>query len=297
MRSRPSPNTRAARTAAIALAIAVAPALACSSKGSQSPNAKSPETQSDAEYDLARDLFQKGKPREALDHARKAVALNEDNDKGHYMVAVVLISFCQTSRGLEAPDCKLSDVETAARAALRANPDFRDATNLLGTVLINEKKYKEAITVLEPLTKDAAYVNPYFAWGNLGWAQLEDGQVDASITSLRNAIGTEPRFCVGHYRLGLALEKKGDLPGAEQSLSSAVTADPACAELQDAWEARGRVRLKQNNVPDARQDYARCVEISKETATGQRCVREVAKLSGAAGASHTAVNNQSARKT
>jgi hypothetical protein len=81
---------------------------------------------------------------------------------------------------------------------------------MLGTVLINEKKYKDAITVLEPLTKDAAYVNPYFAWGNLGWAQLEDGQIDASITSLKNAVGTEPRFCVGHYRLGLALEKKGD---------------------------------------------------------------------------------------
>ncbi len=294
MRSRSSFLPRVAVTAAFALAIAALSAVGCTGKSSSQPNAKSPETQSDAEYDLARDLFQKGKPREALDHARKAAELNEDNDKAHYMVAVVLISFCQTNRGLEAPDCKLADVEKAARAALKANPQFRDATNMLGTVLINEKKYKDAITVLEPLTKDAAYVNPYFAWGNLGWAQLEDGQIDASITSLKNAVGTEPRFCVGHYRLGLALEKKGDLAGAEQSLSSAVTADPACADLQDAWEARGRVRTKQNKLPDARQDYARCIEISKETAAGKRCAAEMAKISDA---TPIAVNPNYARKT
>lgn len=294
MRSRSLPLPRVALTAAIALAIAAPLAMGCTGKSSGQPNAKSPETQSDAEYDLARDLFSKGKPREALDHARKAAELNEENDKAHYMVAVVLISFCQTNRGLEAPDCKLADVEKAARAALKANPQFRDATNMLGTVLINEKKYKEAIAVLEPLTKDAAYVNPYFAWGNLGWAQLEDGQIDASITSLKNAVGTEPRFCVGHFRLGLALEKKGDLANAEQSLSSAVTADPACAELQDAWEARGRVRTKQNRLPDARQDYTRCIEISKETATGKRCAAEIAKISDA---THIAVNPNYARKT
>jgi Tfp pilus assembly protein PilF len=268
--------------------------VGCSSKGSQAPNAKSPEAQSDAEYDLARDLFQKGKVREALDHARKAVALSEDNDKAHYMEAAILLSFCSTNRGLDAPDCKLVDVEKALRRALEVNPDFRDAKNTLGSVLVNEHKYKDAIAVLEPLTKDPAYVQSYLAWGNLGWAQLEDGQVDPAITSLKNAIASEPRFCVGHFRLGGALERKGDLAGAEESLSSAVTADPGCAELQDAWEARGRVRTKLNKLPDARQDYAKCVEISKETATGKRCVREIGKLPAA---SEIAVNPNDARKT
>jgi Tfp pilus assembly protein PilF len=266
------------RAAAPVLIAAAIGGTACASKSGASPTAKSPEVQSDAEYDIAKDLFSKGKPREALDHANKAVGLNEDNDKAHYMVGVILMQFCTSNRGLEAPDCKLSDIEKAARAALKANPDFRDGKNFLGNVLILEKKYKEAIQVLEPLTKDPAYVQSYLAWGNLGWAQTEDGQLDPAVTSLRNAIGTEPRFCVGHYRLGLVLEKKNDLPNAEQSLSSAVTADPACDALQDAWEARGRVRAKLGKQNDACQDYKRCEEISKETKTGQRCVVERAKL-------------------
>src|SRR5262249_28318641 len=137
--------------------------------------------------------------------------------KAHYFVGVVRLSFCSTNRGLAAPDCRLDEVEKSARAALKANPHFRDATNMLGQILINEAKFKDAIGVLEPLTRDPAYVQPHFAWGNLGWAQLEDGQVDAGIVSLRNAVAAEPRFCVGYYRLGRAFDKKGDFALAEQS--------------------------------------------------------------------------------
>ncbi|MBX3232355.1 MAG: tetratricopeptide repeat protein [Labilithrix sp.] len=253
--------------------------VACSGKSS-GPEVKNPERQSDAEYDLARDTFQKGETRQALDHVQKAVAYNEENDRAHYLHAVILLAFCSGPRGFDGPDCRLADIEKAARAALKANPDFRDAKNLLGQVLINAKKYKDAIAVLEPLTKDPAYVFPHYAWGNLGWAQVLDGQLDAGISSLRNSV-TEPRFCVGHYRLGIGLEKKGDAAMAEQSFSSAITADPQCAELQDAWESRARVRVKLGKTAEAREDYEHCAKISKETATGQTCVRELAKLASA----------------
>lgn len=262
-------------------------AVGCASGRAQHPGAQSPEHQSDAEYDLARDLFQKGSVRLALDHVQKAVALNEENDKAHYLMAAVLLSFCSGPRGFDAPDCKLADAEKSARAALKHNPDFRDAKNLLGQVLINGEKYKEAIAVLEPLTNDPAYVHPYFAWGNLGWAQVLDGQLEAGIASLRNAVA-EPRFCVGHYRLGVGLEKKGDAALAEQSFTSAVTAHEECADLQDAWEARARVRVKLGKQDEAREDYERCAEISKETATGKVCVRELAKLSTSRAPAHDA---------
>jgi type IV pilus assembly protein PilF len=286
MRSRSSVQTAAVPPAttsfgvaviAATLAVAVLGALGCAGKGSNNPGEQSPERQSDAEYDIARDLFQKGNARVALDHADKAISLNDENDKAHYLRSAILLAFCSGPRAFDEPDCKLAEIEKSTRAALKVNPEFRDAKNLLGQVLINEKKYKEAITILEPLTKDPAYVHPYFAWGNLGWAQVLDGQVDAGIASLRNAV-TEPRFCVGHYRLGVGLERKGDPTLAEQSFTTAVTADPQCAELQDAWEARARVRLKLGKASEAKQDYERCALISKETSTGKICVRELAKL-------------------
>lgn len=272
-------GTRVGNVSAGALLLAVA---ACGGgKGAQQPGAQSVERQSEAEYDVARDMFQKGQPRGALDHARKAIELNEENDKAHYLVAAIHLSFCTTNQGFDAPDCRLSEVERYARSALKANPQFRDATNLLGQVLINQKRYKDAIAVLEPLTRDPAYVHPYYAWGNLGWAQVLDGQVDAGIVSLQNAV-TEPRFCVGHYRLGVAFEKKGDLARAEDALSRALTVpDPQCENLQDAWEARGRVRLRQGRAGEARQDYERCREISADTVTGKSCVRQLATLPAA----------------
>lgn len=263
--------------AAVVVALGLLGASACTGKGSQ-PGAQSPERQSDAEYDLARDLFQKNQPRAALDHAMKSIALNEENDKAQYFVAVIHLSFCSTNAGFTAPDCRLSEVEKYARAALKANPDFRDAKNMLGQVLVNEKRCKEAITVLEPLTKDPAYVHPFYAWGNLGDAQLCEGQTDAAIASLKNAIAAEPRFCVGHYRLGLGYEKKKDLVQAESSLTQALTADPQCDNLQDAWFARCRVRSGLKNIDDARKDCERCREISTQTATGKQCQNLLATM-------------------
>lgn len=260
-----------ARAALGLIAICVVTTLGCAGKGSQNPGAQSVERQSEAEYQLAVDMFQKGKPRPALDHAMKAIAINEDNDKAQYFVAVIHLSFCSTNRGLSAPDCKLTEVEKYVRAALKANPEFRDAKNMLGSVLVNEKRCKEAIEVLEPLTKDPAYVHPYFAWGNLGDAQLCAGQVDAAIVSLKNAV-TEPRFCVGHYRLGLAYERKNDRVAAEASLTSALTADPECENLQDAWAARCRIRKHQGNE-EWKKDCQKCREISGATPTGRACVQ------------------------
>ncbi|MFO0736451.1 MAG: tetratricopeptide repeat protein [Labilithrix sp.] len=276
MRSTSPFTLRIAASAALGVML-----VACTSATKPSgPGVANPERQSDAEYDLARESFQKGDVRVAVDHIQKSIGYNEENDKAHYLHAVILLSFCTGPREFEGPDCRLGDVEKAARAALKANTDFRDAKNLLGQVLINEKKYKDAIAILDPLTKDPAYIHPYFAWGNLGWAQVLDGQIDAGISSLRNSVA-EPRFCVGHYRLGIALEKKNDFAMAEQSFSSAMTADPQCAELQDAWESRARVRVRLGKAAEAREDYEHCVKISKETSTGKVCVRELAKMASA----------------
>jgi Tfp pilus assembly protein PilF len=176
------------------------------------------------------------------------------------------------------PDCRLQDAESYVRRALAAQPNFREAKNSLGQILILEGRYPEAITVLEPLTRDPAFESGFLAWGNLGWAQVLAGKVDEGIVSLKNAV-TEPRFCVGHYRLGVAYEKKGDLPDAEQSLTNALSVDaPECKALQDAWEARGLVRQRLGKTADARADLQKCRELSAETQTGKDCGDALARM-------------------
>jgi type IV pilus assembly protein PilF len=254
----------------------VAGISACGGKGANAPGAD-PERQSEAEYDVARDYFFKGQPRLALDHCRKAVELDDQNAKALYFASTIHLFFCSGKLDLRDPDCRLPDAESYARRALTVEPTFREAKNTLGQTLILEKRYPEAIAVLAPLTKDPAFESSYLAWGNLGWAQVLAGQIDQGIESLKNSI-TEPRFCVGHYRLGVAYERKGDLAAAEQALTNAVAVDaPECRALQDAWQARGEVRTRLGKTEDARSDFEKCRDISAETLAGRACVEALAR--------------------
>jgi Tfp pilus assembly protein PilF len=252
--------------------VAVVASCGACAKGATSP-ATDPQRQSEAQYDVARDYFDKGQPRLALDHCRNAIELDPENSRALYFASVVHLYFCSGKLELKDPDCRLSDAESYIRRALKAKDNFREAENTLGQILILEKRYPEAIASLEPLTKDPAFESNYLAWGNLGWALVLSGQVDRGIESLKNSI-TEPRFCVGHYRLGAAYEMKGQFAEAEQSLTTAVSVDaPQCRGLQDAWLARARVRAKLGKQADARADYEKCRDISAETDAGKACVQ------------------------
>jgi type IV pilus assembly protein PilF len=252
---------------------------ACGFKGTDAP-AVNPERQSQSEYDVARDYFFHREPRLALDHCRRAISLDPQNAKALYFASLIHLSFCSGKLELRDPDCRLKDAETYARRALTVNESFREAKNTLGQILILQGRYQEAVDVLTPLTQDPAFESNYLAWGNLGWAQVLAGRIDEGIDSLKNSI-TEPRFCVGFYRLGVAYEKKGDLAAAEQSLSHALAVDaPECRSLQDAWQVRGEVRVALGRPEDAKSDFERCDQLSSETVAGERCAEGLTRLRG-----------------
>jgi type IV pilus assembly protein PilF len=251
---------------------------ACTSTTSNGPHAQSPERQAEAEYDLAREYFNKGSPREALGHVLKAIHLDDGNVKALYYTGAIYLSFCAGDLGLKAPDCEMNQAESYARKTLERDPNFREARNMLGNILILEAKYKEAIIALEPLVKDPSYTAIHLAWGNLGWAQVQEGRLEDGIASLRNAI-TQPKFCVGFYHLGLAYERKGDLASAEQNLTSALQVDsPDCQNLQDAWRERAEVRLKLGHTEQACGDLGKCHDLSGTTEAGRSCAAELLRV-------------------
>jgi type IV pilus assembly protein PilF len=247
--------------------------VGCGASGNNGAQAQSPERQSIAEYDVARDLLGKGQNRAALDHAQKAVELDEENAKALFLTSAILGSFCNQDAGLRGPDCNVARAEDYARKAAKADPQFREAKNLLTQILIWQQKYDEAVRTIEPLTRDPAYIEAHLAWGNMGWALTLGGQLDRGLEALRNAVALQPKFCVGHYRLAVAEEKKGDAAGAEASLTRALEVEaPECKNLQDAWEARARLRAKAGRLEEARADYLKCKEISPETKLGKACM-------------------------
>jgi len=233
------------------------------------PGAQDPSRVSESEYDVARDLWLKrSKPRDALEHALKAVDLDADNAEAAHLVALLYLNFC--ARGPS--DCRLAEAEKHARLAINARPDFREAKNTLAVVLIHEKRYAQAVALLKPLTEDILYQTPENAWGNLGWAYLELKELDPAIDALKRSVASQPLFCVGNYRLGIAYERKKELTSALDAFTRALeTEAPGCNSLQDALEARARVQMRLGATDAARADLDRCVALSGNTDTGKEC--------------------------
>ncbi len=255
----------ASQLARVAVACSLALTVACSGGSNRATDARSV-----AEYDVARDHFGKGQLREALTKVEEALDLDESNADAAYLGSIIMLAFCARDPG--SSDCRFETAEKYARQALEANKEMRDAKNTLGVILVHERRYDEAIAVLKPLAEDIFYGAPQNSWGNLGWAYLEKGQTDLAIDALRRAVAAQPSFCVGHFRLGLAFEKKGELQAAREALSRAVEVDrPECRRLQDAWEARGRVALRQGAKDDAIADFQHCEDIAPKTPIGLRC--------------------------
>ncbi|SRR5664279_527611 len=248
---------------------------ACASHSGGTAGGTTSDRQSEAEYDLARDSWlRRGDARNGLAHALRALEIDDDNADAHHLVTLVFLDLCLRSQ----QDCRLADAETHARTALRLRADFREARNTLGVVLIHEKKYVEAISVLEPLTRDILYGTPESAWGNLGWAYLEAGQLDSAQEALQRSIAAQPRFCVGYYRLGLVQERKDRPELAVESFTNALQADSRCAGLQDALLHRAKNSLSLGRSKPAQSDLSRCAQLSLDTMAGKECKSILQKL-------------------
>ena len=239
------------------------------------PNpAQSPEQQSLAEYDLAKESYKIGKLRDVLSHVKKAVELDETNADAAFLGASVYLRFCAADA--KSSDCRWEDAEAYARKAIEANPELRDAKNTLGVILVHMKRYDEAVSVLKPLANDILYNFPESAWGNLGWAYLEQGNSDEAIDALRRALAAQPLFCVGSYNLGRAYEKKGDFAAARDAFTKAVeTPAPECQRLQDAFDARARVGAKLGLRDEVRADLTKCVSIASSNPLGLKCAEQL----------------------
>ncbi len=233
---------------------------------------KNAELQADAHADLAREAFQQGDVRLALDEAQQAIIFDDANARAHHLATAALLGLCAGDEGPGSPDCRLDLAEMHARRAMALDATDRNARNTLGSVLLLEgNKAAEAMEVLKPLTHDPAYASAHLAWANYGWAQLQLGDANGAVDSLRRSV-REPRFCVGWYRLSLAFDAAGRMTDAEDAVSRAVTEkSPECQSLQDAWKFRGELRTRLGKVPDARADFAVCEKLAPSTTAGRAC--------------------------
>lgn len=236
-----------------------------------------PVRMAESEVDIAADLWwRQGQPREALKHALEATKLDSKNGDAAHMVALIYLHFCQFSQ----PDeCHLDEAERFARRAIDLREDDLQAKNTLGVILVHQHRSKEAVAIFLPITEDILYPTPEIAWGNLGWAYLDQGDLKRAVPALRRAVAAQPLFCVGNYRLGVAYHRSGQLEAAVDALDRALeTQAPGCQNLQDAYLERARVHIALGQVGETRIDLDRCVGLAKSNPSGRECGRLLASL-------------------
>jgi len=112
------------------------------------------------------------------------------------------------------------------------NPYMYESIYRLGSIYIDQKKYNDAISVLEKGVKinqmdsDLRY--------KLGIAYYMAGKTDEAVTQLEEAVKYVPSFAEAYYWLGRAYEKKGEKDQAKAAYESAIDNKPDYKEAEEA---------------------------------------------------------------
>jgi type IV pilus assembly protein PilF len=154
------------------------------------------------------------------------------------------------------------------KAALEAKPDFSECRNNLGSALIAQGRYAEAVEALRPVLEDALYPTPAFAQGNTGWAYYMQKEYEQARRHLETAVFLNPRFCLGFNNLGLVHRDTGNLRSATEAFEKAVKLCPTYAE---PWYHLGVLRQEGGDAAGADDAFAKCAEAAPDTAMGRRC--------------------------
>jgi Tfp pilus assembly protein PilF len=241
----------------------------------------------DANHNLGILMGQQGKVELSLPHLR--AALEGNPEKGQYWLSYAenLLATREALGALavlqQAKRCGLSEfavnplmsrVEEAMRSVVshpdgdtfqisvdervfKVKPDFAEAHNKLGYVLVQLDKLDAAVTSYGralALRPDIAVLH-----NNLGWALGKQGRWEETEAACRRAIAIAPNYGVAHSNLGWALCAQGRLEEAEAACRRAIAITPNYAE---AHANLGRVFCRRNQIKEACQSFSRSAELS-----------------------------------
>ena len=146
--------------------------------------------------------------------------------------------------------------EQYLRALLSRVPDHYEAQRMLGTVLLSQHRFRDAIREAER----ARGIEPRDAWnyGVLGDAHLELGEYDDAFAAY-DRMGRLRPGPTAYARVAYALELNGDLQGALASMKMAADGTSAHDAEGQAWHYTqlGNLLLQVDRIGDAKREFER----------------------------------------
>jgi predicted O-linked N-acetylglucosamine transferase (SPINDLY family) len=140
---------------------------------------------------------------------------------------------------------------------IEKSPNNHSLHNLLGVVLINQKKFDQAIVSF----KESIQINPDFAQGynNLSIALLALKKFEESINYCQKAIEIEPNYIEAYYNLGFVFKKIGKFKESISNYQRAININP---NYLSAYKDLGDIFRKIGDVEGARKYFNKLFELS-----------------------------------
>ncbi len=214
---------------------------------------------------LAVVLYQAGRPQEAVDFIRRAIALEPANYARYNDLGEMLRACGDTEEAIQ-----------AYRKAISLNPGFAMAHNNQGVCLHGMGKRDEARKCYETaIACDAVYAE---AHANLGMVLWELGDIPGAETSLRNALRIHPHNFNAASRLGDCYLRQQRMEEAIAQFQAVVQMRPEDAE---AVSTLGKAYLAQGkHLDEAERCFRRAIALQSENALHHFRLGEVLRQRG-----------------
>jgi serine/threonine-protein kinase len=149
-----------------------------------------------------------------------------------------------------------AQAEEEYREAIQINPNDGALQSALGHVLVEERKWDEAISALHAAI--SLLPDDPVAHNNLGVALQTVGNVADAIPEIREAIRLQPDYVEAHSNLGHALEKQNDLSSSITEYHEVLRLKPDDA---DAHFHLGLADYRQGNSDGAVDEYREAIRL------------------------------------
>lgn len=156
----------------------------------------------------------------ALENYLKAVRDDPDFAEAHNALGLIYLTAYRD----------FDKAEHHLTRAVELKKDFSDAYNNLGLVYIEKGQYDKAIAMFKKTLGDMLYASPQNVFVNIGWAYYKAGDVKEAIESFKKAIALDPKFCLGHLRMGVVFLERGEGLEAVRALGKYREACPSSPE-------------------------------------------------------------------
>jgi type IV pilus assembly protein PilF len=197
-------------------------------------------------------------PQSALKDAEEALKLDPDNADAWHIRGIIL----HQSFG------RLEEAHAAFAKAILFKTPFSEAHTNLGNLLMDEKRYDDAIAQYEIALNDVMYATPFIALGNEGFAYFKKGDSAQAVSHLKSAITLNPKYCLGFVQLGQVYESQNS---AADSCKAYAKYREFCPERSDAWRRDGVCLANAGQKDSARKNFETCVEKSANDDEKELC--------------------------